>query len=108
MFPVDDIEFCLDGFIVGDALGIGTLHYAEYAVRKHYFSFFRNLIVTDYVYFSFRGDYSNAVERVFVKLHIADFDYAFLAELAALEIVADGNSRLKILYAQNSYRLEQR
>lgn len=39
MFPVDDIEFCLDGFIVGDALGIGTLHYAEYAVRKHYFSF---------------------------------------------------------------------
>lgn len=107
MFPVYDIKLGLHKFVVGDTLGIGTSNYAYNAVRKYNFSFLRDFVITDYVYLSFRSYYGYAVKRVFVKLHIADLDYAFLAEFTALKIVADGDGRLRfsmpnILTALNS------
>ena len=107
MLPVNDIKFGLNRLIIGDTFGIGTFDNAKYAVRQDYLSLFSHLIITYDIDFCLRRYYGYTVEDVFIKLYVADFDNALLAELAALEIVAYRNCRLEILNAQYPHGLEQ-
>ena len=72
--------------IVGDAFGVVTFNDAHDFVREHHWALLYYLIVAYDVDHSRRRYQGYAVERVFVKLAVGNFDDAFFAALFAASI----------------------
>ena len=86
---VDDVELGGDCFAVGDALGVGTLDEVLDVVGDFGGEFLDDFVVLD----GDDGDEGcykgNFAHFVFGEVFVFDFYDAFLAELAAAEVVAD-------------------
>ena len=89
-------ETSVHRFVVGNALEIGTTHYAYEFVRHLYSTFFCDLIVA---YDTERdvGSYSRELVELFVgKEAVCYLDYTFATHVGTLEVVTNCDSRLAL------------
>ena len=107
VLAVDDAETCAHGLVVGDALGIATLHQAVDGVGESDGKFLNHLVVTDDVDHGCGRDQGDAVEGSLGEEHVGHLYYTFVAKFLAVEVVADGHGRLHLLYTQDLDSLEQ-
>lgn len=91
------------GLVVGDALGVGTLHDAAQLVGQHQFALLHHLVVADDVQLHVGRHDGDAVDFVVAEELVGDLDDALLAQLLAVEVEADGDVVVHVLQAQQRH-----
>ncbi len=104
---VDKLKFCLHRLVVGDALGIVTLHDSDYGLRQCHVIFLDDFKVADDVYLGRGSDERYAVKYIFGEYGVGHLYDTLCAELLAVEVVADGHVLVELLDSEYLYGLEQ-
>ncbi len=107
ILTVNHMETGEHRLVVRDTLGIAAFHKPYYGIRKRYGEFFHHLVVSYDIDYSRRGYKRYAVERLFREEDVSNLDDALVAETLGVKIVADGDSRVYVLYTENLYGLEK-
>ena len=106
-FLVDDVEAGGHGLVVGDALGVGTLHDAVQLVGQAHLTLLHHLVVADDVQLHVGRHDGDAVDLVVAEELVGNLDDALLAQLLAVEVEADGDVVVHVLQAQQRHHGKQ-
>ena len=107
VFLADDVEDGGHRFVVGDALRVAAFHDTFHYIGHNDLFLFHHFIVADDVELHVRCYYRKSADFFVAEETVGHLDDAFLAQLLAWQVIADGDVQVRILQAQQAYNGEE-